>query len=221
MSGGLGPDSRIHSLLSWTGSLVAANAVAFVSTFTVIGAGPGQLLCSLVGLDLVRGGPGRLGAALSRLRSPVVLPAVLLAIGEGALALLLGWEWLVVGALASLTMQILARALILFVAFVLALTHVWLWPILAARVMDGVVTGVGDVPTLLAHALLLSVASLPRSVGACLVLVAPLVAALASLQWAAWVIFWYLSIGISFGAYAGVLAARLRVAPDIPPEADE
>lgn len=214
MSTRLGPDSAIHQALSWISALILANLVALALALPVFTAGAGLLVTALVSWRLIDSESTSILPALRSVLSGTGPAASLLLIAEGLLAVLLAWEWTVFSALSSPGARLFARALVVFVGIVLALVHVWVWPMTAQRLRLRGAVRVSDLPALVRAALLVSVAELPRSVLAIAVALGPLALAAVSLPWLIRVGFWFLVFGVAFSMYVCTLAARPVLVPD-------
>lgn len=208
MSTRLGPDSSIHQVLSWIAALVLANLACVVVSVPILTAGIGVLVTSLVALRLIESESTAILPAVSLAIRGAWLPASLLFLAESALGLLLAWEWVLASNLANPTAQLLARALVVFVALALVIVHVWVWPMMAYRLLEKGRVGLSDLPVLVRAAFLVGVAKAPRALAALLVALGPFALASLSLPWAIRVAFWFLVFGIAFASYVAVLAVH-------------
>lgn len=137
MSSRLGPDSSIHQTLSWIATLILANLIFVGLAVPVFTAGPGLLVTALVCARLIDSESTAILPALRSALGGAGVAASLLFLGEIAFALLLGWEWMVFSSLADPILRFVAQAVLVFVAVLLLLLHVWVWPMMAQRLREG------------------------------------------------------------------------------------
>ena len=208
MSSRLGPDSSIHQTLSWIATLILANLIFVGLAVPVFTAGPGLLVTALVCARLIDSESTAILPALRSALGGAGVAASLLFLGEIAFALLLGWEWMVFSSLADPILRFVAQAVLVFVAVLLLLLHVCLWPMMAQRLREKGRISVTELPMLLRAALLVSIGKLPRSILAIAVAIGPLALAAVSLPWLIRVGFWFLLFGVAFSMYVCVLATH-------------
>lgn len=213
MSSRLGPDSSLHQVLSWIAALVLANLAFSVLAVPVVTAGAGLLVTAVVSARLIESESTALLPALDAAVRRAGPAACLLLLGEALLALLLAWEWTAAARLANPAIEIVAKAVLAFVALVLLVVHVWVWPMTAYRLLEKGSVAVRDLPVLVRASLLVGVAKLPRTILPVLVAIGPLALAAVSLPWAIRVGFWFLLFGVAFSTYVCVLAARPVLRP--------
>ena len=218
MSSRFGPDSSIAQVLSWIAALVMANVVGLLISLPVVTFGVGLGVMTLVSLRLIASESTAIAPAVAQVVRKAALPAIL-ALIEGLLFSLLLWEWSVTTHLASHSMALIVRALIVFVVLIAAFTHVWVWPMFAHRLAYRGRVSVKDLPRLASAALLASAAKLHRTLLALLVVAGPLVLASISLPWAIRLLFWFVVFGIAFAQYVCVLATYPVLSTDQVDEA--
>ena len=219
MSSRFGPESSIAQVLSWIAALVMANVVGLLISLPVVTFGVGLGVMTLVSLRLIASESTAIAPAVAQVVRKAALPAILLALIDGLLFSLLLWEWSVTTHLASHSMALIVRALIVFVVLIAAFTHVWVWPMFAHRLAYRGRVSVKDLPRLASAALLASAAKLHRTLLALLVVAGPLVLASISLPWAIRLLFWFVVFGIAFAQYVCVLATYPVLSTDQVDEA--
>lgn len=219
MSPRFGPDSPIAQVLSWIAALVVANVVGLLISLPVVTFGLGLGVMTLVSLRLIASESTAITPAVAQVVRKAALPAILLTLLEGFLFSLLLWEWSVTTHLASHSMVLIARTLIVFVVLIATFTHVWVWPMFAHRLTCKGRVSVKDLPRLASVALLASVMKLHRTLLALLVVAGPLVLASISLPWAIRLLFWFVVFGIAFAQYVCVLATYPVLSTDQVDEA--
>lgn len=219
MSSRFGPDSSIAQVLSWIAALVMANVVGLLISLPVVTFGVGLGVMTLVSLRLIASESTAIAPAVAQVVRKAALPAILLALVEGLLFSLLLWEWSVTTHLASHSMVLIVRTLLVFVVLIAAFTHVWVWSMFAHRLAYKGRVNVKDLPRLASVALLASVMKLHRTLLALLVVAGPLVLASISLPWAIRLLFWFVVFGIAFAQYVCVLATYPVLSTDQDDEA--
>ena len=219
MSSRFGPDSSIAQVLSWIAALVMANVVGLLISLPVVTFGVGLGVMTLVSLRLIASESTAIAPAVAQVVRKAALPAILLALVEGLLFSLLLWEWSVTTHLASHSMVLIVRTLLVFVVLIAAFTHVWVLPMFAHRLAYKGRVNVKDLPRLASVALLASVMKLHRTLLALLVVAGPLVLASISLPWAIRLLFWFVVFGIAFAQYVCVLATYPVLSTDQVDEA--
>lgn len=220
MSARFGPDSSLHQVLSWIAALVLANLMCVAFFVPLATSGIGILVTTLVSLRLIESESTAILPAVRLALKGSWLSSSLLFLAETGLGILLSWEWIVVSNLANSTARLFARALILSVALVLLVVHVWVWPMMAYRLEEKGKVEVFSLPSLVKAAFLVGVVKLPRAILALLVIAAPLALTTVSLGWAIRVLFWFLAFGIAFSSYVIVLASRPVLAPALGKDSD-
>lgn len=203
----LSPDSSIHQVLSWIAALIVANLIALAWSIPVVTSGIGLLVCAVVSMRLIRDESTALVPAMRQTMRGAVAAGV-----AGTAELIVGalvvWEWVASQSLSSPFLILAVRSLLLFVAVMLGIVHVWLWPMMAYRLAYHGSLRVGDLVMLARSSLLVGVATLGRTFGALIVSAAPLAVVMVSVEWAVRMGFWYLVFGIAFAMYVCVLAAH-------------
>ncbi|MDY2668807.1 hypothetical protein [Schaalia hyovaginalis] len=224
MASRLGPDSPIHATLSWIAALILANLVCVAISLPILTTGIGLLLTAVVAVRLIDSESTAVLPALVRVARGAGLAASLLFLAEALLALLLAWEWVLASRLAGGPAPLLARAVVVFVVFALAIVHVWVWPLMAYRLIEKDRIAVRELPMLVRASMIVGLAKIPRTILALLVTAAPIVLATVSLPWAIRAAFWFAVFGIAFAMYVSVLAAhpvlRSAITPDEDPHPD-
>lgn len=224
MASRLGPDSPIHATLSWITALILVNLVCVAVSLPILTTGIGLLLTAVVAVRLIDSESTAVLPALVRVARGAGLAASLLFLAEALLALLLAWEWVLASRLTGGPAPLLARAVVVFVVFVLAIAHVWVWPLMAYRLIEKERIAVRELPMLVRASMIVGLAKIPRTILALLVTAAPIVLTTVSLPWAIRAAFWFAVFGIAFAMYVSVLAAhpvlRSAIAPDEDPHPD-
>ncbi|WP_165215934.1 hypothetical protein [Schaalia sp. ZJ1691] len=208
MTSPLGPQSSIYRALTWITVLMTANVVSVILGGFVI---TGGLVCgalTLVCISLIHSESASIFRGLATVARLGAASVTIAWISEVLLAMLLVWEWVITGHLINVVLAVAFRAVIVFVALILSITHIWFWPLAAFRMHQGLPLPLRVLPRIVKASVLGAISSLPRTLATAIVAVAPAFLAMISVHWSVRVLVWYGLIGCALASYLGVLTVR-------------
>lgn len=200
--------SRFAAALLLATDLVLLNLAMVLTGLPVVTAGAGLTAGLVVCLQMVAGTSSRPMRQFVEAFRRTFVPATIVWLGVVGLGVLLVWEWVVAGRLALPIVALVARTVVLVTALLLGLVGVWFWPLLALRMNEGDRVGMGEIVPLLQTALLAGLKHLPRSLAGLVIVAAPLLVGLLSVEIGARMIIWFVLIGLALAAYLLVLLVR-------------
>ncbi len=209
-------DSRFFQAWTLATELVLLNLLMVATGLPVITLGAVLTAGFVSCIHLVTGRSGRPLREYLQAFKRAFVPATVLWLATAAFVALLIWEWLVVGQLASSTLALVFRSVLLLAALLLAIVSVWVWPLLARRIINDEPMTIAGLPPLLRSALLAGIRHLPRSLAASVVVAIPLALAAISPLVGARVIIWFVIIGLSLACYLITLILRVPLGIELP-----
>lgn len=214
-------DSRFYQALALAGELVLVNLVMVVAMVPGVTAGAAVAACFVVCFAILSGDAAQPVRRFVDAFVRLFVPATLLWLGMVGLALLLGWEWRVVGQFRSGTAMLVVHAVIGLVAGLLAVVGVWCWPIMARRFAAAGRVETAAILPLARAALLAGLRYLPRTLAALAVTAGPLAFGLALPGLGVRLVFWYLVIGLSLACYLVALLVRGPLGVHLPEDSED